>query len=142
MNQAGEQKDNEGIELPIVHSRLSKPGDVGRGLGFSLEATAPGAPALSSLPQDMRDVADQHVHSFVDTLQPSPNFLVLNKGEGLVAGLRRLDNELLTDFNGNTGLFSRYTILQGEVGCCTKYGRTHFLVAQHKSSFAFAILSK
>jgi regulator of protease activity HflC (stomatin/prohibitin superfamily) len=73
----------------------------------------------------------QHILHFVDQVVTNEKLLLLRPDESLTAGLRRLDSYLLSDFAGTTGMCSRYAILQGQIGFCTYYGRTHFLPPGH-----------
>ena len=87
----------------------------------------------------MSDTLDQkseakttpHILHFVDHVTENDKLLLLRPDESLTAGLRRLDSYLLSEFSGTTGMCSRYAILQGQIGFCTYYGRTHFLPPGH-----------
>lgn len=70
---------------------------------------------------------DAHIHEFTDALPQSTAILELAKGEALLSGLKRMDPSLTSTFAGNVNCCTRFAILQGQVGLCTYYGRTHFL---------------
>lgn len=79
----------------------------------------------------------QHLLHFIDQVAENDKLLLLKPDESLTAGLRRLDNTLLSEFAGTTGMCSRYAILQGQIGFCTYYGRTHFLPPGHYFRIGF-----
>lgn len=68
-----------------------------------------------------------HISSFVDNVPEEKNLLFVGKSETFIDALRRMDSDLLTTFEGQSNILSRYNIPAGSVGLCTKYGRTHFL---------------
>jgi regulator of protease activity HflC (stomatin/prohibitin superfamily) len=70
---------------------------------------------------------DSHIHEFTDPIPKGSAIRELAKGEALLAGLKRMDNTLTSTFAGDVGCCTRFAILQGQIGLCTYYGRTHFL---------------
>lgn len=70
---------------------------------------------------------DAHIHEFTDRLPQGSAILELAKGESLLSGLKRMDPSLTSTFAGNISCCTRFAILQGQIGLCTYYGRTHFL---------------
>lgn len=61
-----------------------------------------------------------------DQVEETDQFKKLEHDETFIAGLERLDPRLLSKHKGKSGLFTRYTVLEGQVGLGTKYGRTRF----------------
>lgn len=92
------------------------------------------APSLEPSDFDGKQV-DPGVGVHFDGVVENQNLLILSKGESLVDGLRRLQSldqrpdavPLVSTFKGNCGCFTLHTVLEGQLGCCTLYGRTHFL---------------
>lgn len=81
----------------------------------------------------------------VKATEATDNMLVLRKSENLFDGLKRLEENskasakergqqseyetfnLVSTADGNMACCSKHTILQGQIGCATKFGRTHFI---------------
>ncbi|GAB5362073.1 hypothetical protein AAMO2058_000767200 [Amorphochlora amoebiformis] len=76
---------------------------------------------------------------WVNTVDETRNLIILTKDMDLVDGLREMQRKseevsneyanypLVCNQSNNATFFTYHTILQGQIGCATYYGRTHFL---------------
>ena len=62
-------------------------------------------------------------------VEDSDKFLNVQPEEAIVDALRRMDPKLITKKAGKTGFWTRYTVLEGQIGLGTLHGRTLFFPA-------------